>query len=126
MAPLTLSVLPDVFAVARLAPDVAVPAWASAGAFASITRTPEELSVVVADDAVPADVTAERDWRALVIAGPIPFELTGVLAAVLAPLAAEAIPIFALSTYDTDYVLVRAARLERAVEALRAAGHTVA
>lgn len=104
-----------------------MPPWADAGGPpASVTRTAAELSVVCAEDAVPDGVTAERGWRALEAQGPFAFTLTGVLASLLVPLADAGVPIFALSTFDTDYVLVPAARAEDAVTALREAGHDVA
>jgi hypothetical protein len=123
---LDLAVLPGTFAVARLAPGAGVPAWALEGTVTSITRTPDELSIVCRSDAVPGDVQAERGWRAIRVAGTIDFALTGILASVLAPLAAARISIFAVSTFDTDFVLVREAALGRALAALSAAGHRVA
>lgn len=110
------------WAVCRLEPAAAFPAWA-AGAFVSLTRTPDELSVVCAADAVPEGVRAERGWAMLELAGPFEFQTTGVLASFLAPLAAEGVPVFAISTYGTDWVLVPAARLGDALRALKAAGH---
>jgi len=91
----------------------------------SVTRTPRELSIVCDDEAVPSDVLSERGFRALVIEGQLDFSLTGVLAAVASPLAAAKISLFAFSTYDTDYVLVKDERLEAAIAALQAAGLTV-
>jgi uncharacterized protein len=123
---LDLALLPGTFAVARLAPVDGLPAWAAAGILTSITRTPDELSIVCEDGAVPPDVAAERGWRAIRVAGTIDFALTGILASVLAPLAAARISIFAVSTFDTDYVLVREAALDRALAALGAAGHRIA
>lgn len=128
---LTLTLLPGAYAICRLAPDAAIPVWAGAGtaaqdSFHSLTRTAAELSVVCPASVVPASITAERDWRCLRVEGP--FDLTtaiGVLAAVLTPLAAASVGIFAVSTYDTDYLLIYAANLDRAVAALAAAGHTV-
>src|ERR1051326_2200197 len=122
---LTLTVVPDSFAVCRLAPADPIPAWAKVSSIFSITRTAEELSIVAPEAAAPADVRAERGWRALKIAGPIDFALTGVLASVLQPLAEARIGIFAISTFDTDYVLVRAESLASTIAKLRAAGHTV-
>lgn len=75
--------------------------------------------------AVPSGVRVEAGWRALAVQGPLDFDLTGIIAALAAPLAAARISIFAVSTYDTDYVLVRDRDLERAVLALRGAGHSV-
>lgn len=117
--------LPELLAVCRLDPAASLPLWASAGSFFAITRTRDELSIVCPQQAVPATTQAERDWRALCVAGPLDFALTGILAALAGPLAAAGVSIFALSTYDTDYVLVRAADLDRAITALAAAGHQV-
>lgn len=126
-APITLRVLPGALAVARLDGDAALPAWAGTGGGALwvAARTAAELSVVCADDAVPASVPALRARRALEVAGPLDPALTGVMAAIAAPLAAAGIPILAIATYDTDYVLVEESLLEAAVGALRAAGLTV-
>lgn len=77
------------------------------------------------EDAVPSDARVETDWRALEVAGPLDFSMVGVMASLTAPLADVDVSVFVVSTYDTDYVLVHAAALERAVEALRAAGHAV-
>jgi hypothetical protein len=124
---LDLRVLPDALAIARLEAGVPVPEWAApGGALHAVMRTAEETSVVCAGGAVPDGVRAERGFRALQVAGPLDFGLTGVLAALAVPLAEAGVPIFALSTYDTDYVLVRGDRLTDAIAALRAAGHRVA
>ena len=118
-----IAVLPDTLAVCRLRPSERVPSWALElhEGFVSITRTPDELSIVCDEEAVPPDVEVESGWRALQLPGPIPFEQTGVLASLATPLAAAGIPIFAISTYATDYVLVRAKDLERALETLNTA-----
>ncbi len=122
---LTLSVLPIRLAVCRLAPDAERPAWAEAGAFSSITRTPEELSIVCAEARVPPGVRCEPGWRALMVHGPLDFSLTGILAGLAAPLAEAGVPLFALSTFETDYVLVREEELPRAARALSEAGINV-
>jgi hypothetical protein len=108
-------------AVCRLDADAPLPAWPR-GDFVSITRTPDELSVVCDDDAVPDGVRAERGWRALRVEGPIPFEVTGVAAALTAPLARDGISLFLVSTFDTDYLLVKAEVFARAIAALRSSG----
>jgi hypothetical protein len=118
-----LSVLPGTFAVSRLPADSPVPAWALDQAFVSVTRTSDELSIVCAEEQVPMDITAERGWRALKVEGPLDFGLTGILAGLAAPLAAAGISIFAISTYDTDYLLVREERLEEAIDVLAGAGY---
>jgi hypothetical protein len=92
--------------------------------FVSVTRTAEELSIVCPSDAVPDSVRTERDFRALKIEGPFDFSLTGILLAVIGPLADAGISIFAVSTYDTDYVLVKKKDLKHAVSVLSASGHT--
>lgn len=120
-APRKLALLPDRFAVCRFAPDAPLPAWVfhESATVWSLTRTPRELSVVCPQDDLPPSVeTAERGWRALEVEGPIPFGETGVIAAITAPLAAAGIPVFVLSTYDTDLVLVREVQLEGAITAL--------
>lgn len=119
---LTLTLLPQTLAVCRLAPDAPLPEWA-AGDFVSITRTPTELSIVCAQQAVPTTIQAERDWRGLVVAGPLDFALTGVMAALAQPLAEAGISMLGIATYDTDYLLVRIHDFDRASAALRAAGH---
>ena len=123
-----LLLLPGLFSVCRLGPGAPLPAWAMSGSssLVSIIRTANELSIVCAQEDTPDDVRQERDWRCLMVEGPLDFSLTGVLSALLAPLADAGVSIFALSTFDTDYLLVRAAQLGLAVEALSAAGHLVA
>lgn len=127
-APRALVLLPERFAVCRFAPDDPLPAWVfHAGATTwSLTRTPRELSLVCPEDDLPPSVErAERGWRAFEVEGPVPFDETGVLAGLAAPLAAAGIPVFAISTFDTDLLLVRERDLERAAAALAASGHGV-
>ena len=123
MQALALSVLPESLAVCRLEAAAQIPAWAHTGAFRAVIRTPTELSIVCREDSVPAGIPASRGWRAIAVAGTLDFALTGVLASLASPLAAAGVSIFAVSTYDTDYVLVKKDTLDRAVEALSAAGH---
>jgi hypothetical protein len=118
---LRIRVLPQRCAVSRLAPDAPIPEWAR-GAFVSVTRTAAELSVVCDEAGVPADVAAQRGWRALEVEGPIPFETTGVAAAIASPLAEAKISVFMVATFDTDYVLVKAESLDDALAALKRAG----
>lgn len=126
MKPLTLELLPGEFAVCRLPPEATVPEWALAAApFVSVTRTAAELSVVCPAEQVPAGTRSEPGWRCLEVAGPLDFAEIGILAGLAAPLAAAGISLFAVSTYDTDYLLVRTADLDRALVALAAAGHRV-
>ena len=121
----TLLVHDAALAIARLGPGEAVPAWAWEGPLSAIVRTPAELSIVCPSSSVPAGVTVEGPWRALEVAGPLSFALTGVIHALSAPLAAAGISLFVVSTFDTDYLLVRAGDVEAACAALGGAGHTV-
>ena len=122
---LVLTATPETLTVCRLAQGADLPAWAMAGAFCSITRTPDELSVVVAKNSVPAGVRTQGAWCALKVAGPIPLSAVGILASIAEPLGRAGISVFAISTFDTDYVLVAAERLEDARLALSRAGHIV-
>jgi hypothetical protein len=122
---LTLALLPGTFAVCRLDPNEAVPAWATRGSFFSVTRTANELSVVCPQQAVPEGVRRESGWRCLRVVGTLDFSLVGVLASLLTPLAEAGVSVFAVSTFDTDYLLVREAGLERAMQALGSAGHDI-
>ena len=119
-----LTLLPDTFAVCRLSVDTAIPTWA-AGSFVSITRTVDELSIVCTESSVPADVQAERSWRMLRVNGTLDFALIGILAALTVPLANAGISVFAISTFDTDYLLVKQDKLDQAITALITAGHQV-
>jgi hypothetical protein len=119
-------VLPTSVAVCRLPAAAPVPAWASkARAFLTVSRTPEELSITADQEVIPAGTRCERDYRPIRVRGTLPPDLVGILLAIADPLAEAKIPIFAISTYDTDYVLVKAADLDRAVAALEGAGHEV-
>jgi hypothetical protein len=121
---LTLALLPGRLAVCRLEPGAPFPSWAT-GRVASVTRTPDEMSVVCSEDAVPPEVRAERGFRCLTVGGPIDFSLTGVLSALARPLATAGISILVISTFDTDLLLVREALLTAAATALREAGHAI-
>jgi hypothetical protein len=121
-----LQLLPGRFAICRLPAESAVPDWAAGGAFSSVTRTPDELSVVCAEGQAPEETKCERGWRLLQVAGPLEFSITGVLAGVASPLALAGVSIFAISTFDTDYILVKEEDLAKAEDALHAAGHRYA
>jgi uncharacterized protein len=121
-----LTIIPGMFAVCRLDPDALVPSGLTAGALLSVTRTPHELSIVCGEQVAPEGARCERGWKCLAVEGPLPFSATGILASLAAPLAQAEISIFALSTFDTDYLLVPESRLASAIAALVAAGHEVA
>ncbi len=114
--------LPERLAIARLAPDSAVPSWAD-GPFVTISRTRQELSVICAQERVPADVVHERERVAFGIVGVVPMTTIGLLASLCGALAAARVPVFVVSTYDTDWLLVQAAHFAAARAALEALGH---
>jgi hypothetical protein len=126
MLALTLVLQDETLAVCRLTPRAELPTWALGDGFCSITRTHDELSIVCRDDGrIPPEVKCEREWRLFRVAGTQAFTLTGVLNSVLQPLAEAGISIFAVSTFDTDYVMVKAEALSQAIRALREEGHTI-
>jgi len=120
----SLVLLDSAFAICKLEPGAKIPDWAG-GEISSITRTPEELSVVCDAEGVPENFTCERDWRCLKVEGPLDFSLVGVLASITTALASARVSLFAVSTFDTDYVLVRDGDLAAAIRALKAHGHPV-
>ena len=110
--------MPGDYSIVRLGPAEPVPGWVQCGVFCSITRTPEELSLLVESAAVPTGQEMESDWKGLKLEGPFPFDAIGILAGVLTPLAAAGISILAVSTFDTDYVFVKVDRLTDALRVL--------
>jgi hypothetical protein len=114
------------YAIVRLAPDAAVPDWATKGGFTSITRTADELSIVCPTENLPRNVSSPHRWICLKLEGPFPFSQTGILLSFIGPLSSNGIPIFAISTYDTDYVLIQEEFAGMALEVLQAAGHELA
>ncbi len=125
MKPLTLELLPETYAICRMEPGEAPPGWATGGGFLSMTRTGSELSIVCVQQAVPEGVRCERGWRCLGVQGVLDFALSGILASLAAPLAEASISTFAVSTFDTDYLLLRQADLSKGAGALVRAGHRV-
>jgi hypothetical protein len=145
---LELSLLPERYAISRLAADAPIPAWATQGPFFSVTRTGDELSIVSELSRVPIGVQSQpgwprtdlltnglgaspiaadsvRGWRVLKVHGPFVLSEIGVLAALATPLAEAKISLFAVSTFDTDYLLVASETLSAAIAALEQAGHTI-
>jgi hypothetical protein len=111
------------YAIVRLSADAAVPSWGTRGEFTSITRTSEELSIVCPMANLPADVHSTHRWICLKLDGPFEFSLTGVLLSFIEPLSDNGVPIFAISTYDTDYVLIQEQSWGMALGSLQQAGH---
>jgi len=126
MPSLPLELLPGTLAICRLPAAAPLPGWADGASFCTVSRTPEELSITIDQALVPVGVRSEPDYRAIRVAGVLPPDLIGILVAIGAPLAEAGLPIFAISTFDTDYVLIRSGDLDRALDALRHAGHLIA
>ncbi|QJW47925.1 ACT domain-containing protein [bacterium BFN5] len=122
---LTLEVLFNQIGVCKLDAQSTVPTWACQGEFFSITKTTEELSIVCSEENIPKAVLCERGWRAFKVQGTLDFGLVGILARITAALANAGLGIFAISTYNTDYILVKAKDLELAIIALRNDGHEI-
>jgi len=123
---LALELLPDTLAICRLPADAPLPTWSmGSSAFLTVSRTPSELSITALQSTVPADARCERDYRALRVRGTLSPNLVGILASIADPLAEAGVSIFAISTFDTDYVLVKAHDVAAASEALRRAGHQI-
>ncbi len=122
---MNLTLLSETFAVCRLAPEQDVPAWVwrNRATLLSVTYTADELSIVCPQSLPPSGVQYEGSWKAIRIQGPLDFSLTGILVALAAPLAAAHIPIFALSTFDTDYILIKEEYSERARAVLEENGN---
>jgi hypothetical protein len=122
---LSLLVLDPTFVICSLKRDSPLPAWATSSDFYSITRTYDELSIVCPQDQVPAGVDINKNWRCLKVQGPLGFSITGILASISMPLSTEGVSVFVFSSYDTDHIMVKQYELEKAVEVLQKAGHTV-
>lgn len=115
---LTMKLLNDFLSVCRLDKGQDIPSWAYEGEFFSITKTDDELSIVCSQEHVPDDMVSETDWRALKVLGPLDFSLIGILAAISKVLAESGISIFVISTYDTDYILLKEKQLLAGMNAL--------
>jgi uncharacterized protein len=122
---LTFVVQPGAYAIAKLPHNAELPAWACSGPFFSVTRTSEELSIVVAENSLPQNFEASNGWRLLKLQGPFAFDEVGIVAAISEPLAKSHIGIFIVSTYNTDYLLVQNKHVRAAVETLDRAGHRI-
>lgn len=120
---LTLSCLSEPLSICRLDPDASLPSWAFAGDFTSVTRTGDELSIICCSGNVPGEVRCEKGYRCIKVEGPLDLSLTGIIASLTTVLAHSGISTFAVSTFDTDYLLVKEDHLEKALQTLVDAGH---
>jgi len=123
---LQLELLPGLFSVVQLAADSELPPWAADQNFCSVTRTTEELSLVVPERSVPKGGRVEEVWNCLRVRGQLDFKLTGVLSALSAPLAREGIPVFVISTFNTDYLFVKSEALGDSLRILKDSGFSIA
>ncbi|MEN1761345.1 ACT domain-containing protein [Anoxynatronum sibiricum] len=122
---LTMIVMNETYGVCRLDNNQPVPEWAKNSRFYSITRTFEELSIVCSQEIIPDDVKCEKDWRMLKVEGPLDFSLIGILSSISTVLAQSKISIFAISTFDTDYILLKNKDFDNAIEALSNEGYEI-
>ena len=122
---LTLTVLPDRYAICRFDAKAQVPQWAIGDDFVSVSRTRDELSIICPERNVPQGTACSGGWRILKCEGPLDYNLIGIVASLAEPLADAGVSIFPLATHDTDYVLIREPQLELAIQALTNYGHAV-
>jgi hypothetical protein len=122
---LTIALLDDSFVICRLSPDSDLPVQSTTTGFYSITRTDEELSIVCTKENAPGGAKCDYGWRCFMVKGPLDFSLIGIMASISGSLANAGVSIFTISTFDTDYFLVKDEKLGIAIQALRDAGHTV-
>jgi hypothetical protein len=121
----SLSLFEEEYAVCRLDKSAPIPAWAIRGEFFSVSRTPDELSIVCEQEAVPPETDHDGGWRCFKIESPFEFDLAAMISSVAAPLADEQIDIFVVATQDSDYLLVRQADLDRSISRLQNSGYRV-
>ena len=122
---LELSILVDHFAICRLDAGSEIPAWAISPSFLSLTHTTDEVSIVCPQEIVPSEVQCHRGWRCIKVSGPLELGEIGILESLIAPLAQEEISVFAISTFETDYLLVQERYLAKTSEVLRRGGHRI-
>ena len=120
---LVLSVLEETFSIHRLAPDASLPEAVSECDFYSLSKTTDELSLVCPEHIAVKSEKSNPDWKCLKVAGPLDFELTGILAGITEVLAKEKLSVFAISTFDTDYILLKKQGLTAAISALERVGY---
>ena len=122
---LTMKLMDGLYGVCRFNSDEAIPEWVFQSSFYSVTKTLDELSVVCSQDSIPNKIKCEKDWRILRVEGPLDFSLIGILSSISTTLANKGISIFAISTYDTDYILVKDKNIDMAIDALSAEKHEI-
>ncbi|MGD8787805.1 MAG: ACT domain-containing protein [Phycisphaerales bacterium] len=123
---LQLSLLKDSYGICKFPSDSSIPEWALKVSLCSITRSEKELTIVCLQGIIPANTEYDSDWRCFRIGGSFDFNQIGVISSLAAPLAEAGVSIFVVSTYDTDYVLVKEEKIEQAVNVLTDNGHLIA
>jgi len=122
---LTIEITQSNYGVCRLSKEQAIPKWAMDSPFFSVTKTLDELSIVCSQNNIPDDIKCEKDWKLLKVLGPLDFSLIGILASISGAIAKKGVSIFAISTFDTDYILVKESSLANAIEALKQEGYSI-
>jgi hypothetical protein len=122
---LSLKILPDRMAVCRFDPAAALPDWIAEASFCSITRTEAELTIVCPEIHLAPGISSEAGWRCFQVQGPLDFSEIGIIFSLTRPLAANGVSVFVMSTFNTDYLMVKDNDLAKAIDALTAEGHRV-
>ena len=125
MEKLKLKLLDGIYAVCRFEDSKKVPSWVNEKEFFSVTKTEDEISVVMLQDKISSDVKAEKDWRILKVEGTLDFSLIGILAKISGILAKNSISIFVISTFNTDYILVKEEKIEKSILVLSEEGYEI-
>lgn len=112
-------------AIFQLSPDATLPNFEDLSPFWSITKTENEISIIIKEEELDSNLKAERGWRYLKVNGPLEFNLYGILVSIANPLANQKISIFAISTFSTDYILIKEEDLDKAISVLRGEGFVV-
>lgn len=119
---MNLLLLKSKYSISKLPPESSIPMNVFNSTFYSISKTDEELSLVCETHLVKYDCEIENDWKVIKVQGPLDFSLTGILASLTTPLAEAKISIFAISTFDTDYLMIKENSLEKAIDVLTLTG----
>tara|TARA_Y100000588_G_scaffold355121_1_gene410036 strand:- start:71 stop:469 length:399 start_codon:yes stop_codon:yes gene_type:complete len=120
---LVLSVLSETFAIHKFSPDASIPEKILKSNYYSVSKTENELSLVCSEVIEVQSLQSSKGWKCIKVKGPLDFNMTGFLAGISDILAQGNISIFAISTFDTDYILVRSQDLYPAITKLRQAGY---
>lgn len=115
--------VPGIYGVARLGPASPIPDWFDGPGFSALMRAEDELTLVCLQERMPETVEAERNWRCFRSLGPIPFNASGIVQALIGPLSTQGIGVFVVCTFDGEHILVSDADWEKSRRLLEQAGH---